>query len=204
MYMCGRLRTASRPSRTLMLSAEYSPPAGAPLAGPRGSAGRFSRAVSNHPPRNSGGLRRRWSRREDAAKIGLKYHARSRSVKAIGRLQRGGIQAVLRCVRTLYPAFADGVENRRRSLWSSTRRGCDQVRVGGREDHLSLQLAEVPHEIGVALRIQLAGDVIEQEQRRAAVHAAQVLDLADLERQHGGASLTLAGEEARRPLPERQ
>src|SRR5438552_6703256 len=33
MYMCGRLRTASRPSRTLMLSAEYSPLAAAPVAG---------------------------------------------------------------------------------------------------------------------------------------------------------------------------
>src|ERR1043166_637045 len=28
MYMCGRFRTASRPSSTLMLSAEYSPAAG--------------------------------------------------------------------------------------------------------------------------------------------------------------------------------
>src|SRR2546428_6696544 len=99
----------------------------------------------------------------------------------------------------LYLLSAGGGKSRGLSLWSSTRRGCDQVRVGGREDHLSLQLAEVPHEIGVALRIQLAGDVIEQEQRRAAVHAAQVLDLADLERQHGGASLTLPGEEAPRP-----
>src|SRR6267143_6273667 len=71
MYMCGRLRTASRPSRTLMLSAEYSPPADAPLAGPRGSAVRFSRAVSNHPPRNSGGLGRRWNGRVDAARVGL-------------------------------------------------------------------------------------------------------------------------------------
>src|SRR6266853_4236714 len=71
MYMCGRLRTASRPSRTLMLSAEYSPAAGAPLAGPRDSAVRFSRAVSNHPPRNSGGLGRAGEKREDAARVGL-------------------------------------------------------------------------------------------------------------------------------------
>src|SRR3954465_16759 len=44
MYMCGRLRTASRPSRTLMLSAEYSPAADAP------DGGRFSCAVSKITP----------------------------------------------------------------------------------------------------------------------------------------------------------
>ena len=42
-----------------------------PLAGPRASAVRFSRAVSNHPPRNSGALRATWTGREDAARVGL-------------------------------------------------------------------------------------------------------------------------------------
>src|SRR5207302_149259 len=61
----------SRPSRTLMLSAEYSPAAGAPLAGPRGSAVRFSRAVSNHPPRNSGVVNALEMSREEPARVGL-------------------------------------------------------------------------------------------------------------------------------------
>src|SRR5438105_2899320 len=47
MYMCGRLRTASSPSRTLMLSAEYSPGAGT------GDGARFSCAVSKISPLGS-------------------------------------------------------------------------------------------------------------------------------------------------------
>src|ERR1700730_12043387 len=127
MYMCGRLRTASRPSRTLMLSAEYSALAAAPVAGS------FSCAVSK-------------------IHLGsgcLKYHAKSVGIKAkrLGYLPEKA--AVLRRIRGLYPARRNAVEEG--VLGSAFR---DQVRVRGGQDHLPRERPQVGHQEGVALRIQ--------------------------------------------------
>src|SRR3954451_20773741 len=80
MYMCGRLRTASRPSSTLMLSAEYSPGTGTELPLPPCSAGRLSGAVSNVHLGNHTARRKR--RAEGARKDRVEYHAKFARVKA--------------------------------------------------------------------------------------------------------------------------
>src|SRR5438270_12607076 len=93
MYMCGRLRTASRPSRTLMLSAEYSPLAAAPWAGC------LSCEISKITPR-----------------IGCpKYHARSPGSKAKRRLHL----SEKRLVFDRDPARRDAMEER--VFWCSFR-----------------------------------------------------------------------------------
>src|SRR5205085_4025349 len=76
--------------------------------------------------------------------------------------------------------------------------------IGGRQHDLPGELREVRHEVGVALRIQLTGDVVEEQQWSAALHTAEVLDLADLERQHDGPRLSLAGEQPRWTIAQRQ
>src|SRR3954467_8431733 len=91
MYMCGRLRTASRPSRTLMLSAEYSPGAAAPWAGC------LSCEISKISPR-----------------IGCrKYHARSPGSKAKRRLYPSENTLLF----SLDPTFGDALEE---SVFSGT------------------------------------------------------------------------------------
>src|SRR5205814_4777554 len=55
----------------------------------------------------------------------------------------------------------------------------------------------------VPLRVELAGDVVEQQEGRPALRAAEVLDLADLERQHHRPRLPLARVQPRGPFAER-
>src|SRR5438105_755207 len=167
MYMCGRLRTASRPSRTLMLSAEYSPLAAAPVAGC------LSCEISKITPR-----------------IGCrKYHARSPGSKAKRRLYL----SENRLFFGRDPACGDALEER---VFCRTFR--DQIAVGRGEHDLAGKLRQIRHEKCVSLRIELARDVVEQEQRRAALLFPQVFDLADPEGEHHRARLALAGVEAGR------
>src|SRR5438270_2578346 len=164
MYMCGRMRTASSPSSTLMLSAEYSPPAAS-------ETGRFSCEISNaHLSIGSS-----------------KYHAKSVAVKANGRVYLPENRLDSGRIGGRDPALGNAVESR---LCSGA--FGEQPRVGGGEHHLPPQLREVRHEEGVALRIELARDIVEKEQGGPPLLAAQVLDFADLERQHGRARLALA------------
>src|SRR5438270_5018217 len=167
MYICGRLRTASRPSRTLMLSAEYSPLAAAPVAGC------LSCEISKITPR-----------------IGCrKYHARSPGSKAKRRLYL----SENRLFFGRDPACGNALEER---VFCRTFR--DQIAVGRGEHDLAGKLPQIRHQECVSLRIELARDVVEQQQRRAALLLAQVFDLADPEREHERARLALAGIESRR------
>src|SRR5438270_13730373 len=127
MYMCGRLRTASSPSRTLMLSAEYSALAGC--------------AVSKIHLENGCS----------------KYHARSPG----SNVKRPLYLSENRLFFRLDPACENALEQ---GLFSCT--FFNQLRVGGGQHHLSFELAEIRHEKGVPLRIELARDVVEEEQRR--------------------------------------
>ncbi len=79
-----------------------------------------------------------------------------------------------------------------------------QPRVGGGQHDLTFERREVLHQVRVALGIELARHVVQQEERRPALRPAQVLDLADLERQHHGARLALARVEARGALADEE
>src|SRR6266550_498025 len=79
MYMCGRLRTASSPSRTLMLSAEYSPAAGTE------EGARFSCAVSKISPLGSA----------------QNYHPKRAGSKAKRRSDHSGNRAFSGAIRPL-------------------------------------------------------------------------------------------------------
>ena len=56
------------------------------------------------------------------------------------------------------------------------------------------QLGDAPHEMAAPGRIQLAEDVVEQEQRRPAVEIGQQVQLGQLERQDRGPLLAARGE----------
>src|SRR4051812_23221649 len=194
MYMCGRLRTASRPSSTLMLSAEYSPGTGAELPLPPCSGGRLSCAVSNV---HLGTRARQERRAESARKDRVEYHAKFARVKANRDAQVLKItpKSGRRHVRD--PTFRNLVENR---LCGRPR---DELRVGRREDHLASERPQVRHEERVPVRVELARDVIEEEERSAPLHAPQALDLRDLESQDRRARLPLAREGTCRLIAER-
>ena len=54
------------------------------------------------------------------------------------------------------------------------------------------KVGEVAQEVAVLLRVELGGDVVEQQQRRPPQLVPEVLDLGDLEGEHQGPLLPLA------------
>src|ERR1700682_4738660 len=138
MYMCGRLRTASRPSRTLMLSALYSAPgASVPeLFCCVGSNVHLSWRKRWFPPPIRGLFRMPQGR--------MKYHAKSAAVKAIRLGQHSEKTLDFRVFDGLDQALQNGVKS-----GVAGGRG-DQLRVGRGEHHLRSELGQVLHEEGVA------------------------------------------------------
>src|SRR5512133_2373646 len=155
MYMFGRLRTASRPSSTLIASVPYSS-APFPFVGRRV----FS-AVSRGVPRSFS---------ERLSRVG----------EPPGCSRRRGAKQPLRPQRT--HRNHSGKKARNGPIFDpeegrvGARRGVEQAPVGGRQDRLRLEPAQVPEEIAVLRRIELGGDVVEEEERRAAEGRAEGLD----------------------------
>src|SRR5512138_96030 len=183
MYMCGRLRTASRPSSTLIASVPYSS-APFPLAGRRV----FS-AVSRGFPRSFS---------ERFRRVGEPWGC-SRRMRPKQPLRRGTTYGNnSRKKRRNGPVFhlhEGRVRPRRRLEEPPIRRG---------EDRLRVERAQVREEIAVLLGVELGRDVVEQEERRPAERRPEVLDLGDLERKHHRALLPLAPEGARALPVERE
>src|SRR5512138_2551297 len=144
MYMCGRLRTASRPSSTLIASVPYSS-APFPLAGRRV----FS-AVSRGFPRSFSERFRRvgepW---------GCSRRMRPKQPLPLGTTHRNHSRKKGRN----RPIF-DPQEGRVRP-----RRRLEKSPIGRGEDRLRLERAQVREEIAVLRGIELGGDVVEQEER---------------------------------------
>src|SRR3954464_8040612 len=161
MYMCGGLRTASRPSSTLMLSAEYSSGTGTEFPLPPCSGGRLSCAVSNVHLGN----RARQKGAEGARKDRVEYHAKFARVKANRDAQVLKITPKSGRQNVRDPTFRNLVENR---LCGRPR---DELRVGRREDHLASERSQVRHQERVPVRVELARDVIEEEERSASLRA---------------------------------
>src|SRR5512138_925587 len=78
-----------------------------------------------------------------------------------------------------------------------TGRGRHQPAVGGGEEGLRRERPEVAEQVPVLLRIELRGDVVEEQERRPPERRPEVLDLGDLEREHHRALLALAPVEPR-------
>ena len=70
----------------------------------------------------------------------------------------------------------------------------DVIAVGGGDEDLAFGPGEKVEEEAVAGAVELAGDVVEQEQGAEAAHVLKEPDLGDLERQHEGSLLSLARE----------
>src|SRR6202140_2277553 len=110
-----------------------------------------------------------------------------------------------RCVGGLDAAARDGEETRRRVAFIRKLGACgglDEVRVGRGQDHLPAQLPKVAHEEAVPLWIELAGDVVEQQEGSLALRTAPVLDFADLEGEDQRPALPLARVESGGPRPD--
>lgn len=78
--------------------------------------------------------------------------------------------------------------------------GGDESGVGGGEDALETGVTQVVHEEAVAGWVELAGDIVEEEEGRGADAGAQVFELGDFEGEDDGALLALGAEGACRAL----
>jgi hypothetical protein len=67
------------------------------------------------------------------------------------------------------------------------------TRMRGRDEALAGQSCEVIEQVLVALRVELARDVVEEQDRRVAVRAGQDRELRGLPGQHDRAQLALGG-----------
>ncbi|EAU63734.1 collagen, type xiii, alpha 1 [Stigmatella aurantiaca DW4/3-1] len=83
------------------------------------------------------------------------------------------------------------------------RRRPDQRGIRGGEEHLGAARGQVAHQVRVALRIQLARHIVEQQQGQEAQRGVEVFDLGDLPAQHQRALLSLAGVGTRAAAPQR-
>ena len=95
------------------------------------------------------------------------------------------------------PATIDGAVRRRRgpptSGRSSTQRRIEVVEGRRRDERLG-QLRDPPDEVRPPVRVELAEDVVEQEEGRAAVELGQQVELGQLEREDRRALLAARGE----------
>src|SRR6266542_3361512 len=181
MYMFGRLRTASRPSSTLIASVPYS---SAPFCG----RAVFS-AVSREFPRSSRRVR---------ACVGSLWFLAGAPAGFNARVRRRNPRNHSRNEGRDHPFF-DPEE-----AAPGPRCRLEQPAVGGGEEPLCRQGAEVGEEEAVLRRIELGRDVVEQEEGRTAERRPEVLDLRDLEGEHERALLALAPVEPRAAAAERE
>ena len=85
------------------------------------------------------------------------------------------------------------------TAWATARRRRVEV-VERRRRHEGLgQLGDAAHEVRPAIRVELAEDVIEQQQRRPAVELGQQVELGELEGEDRGALLAARGEPGQVP-----
>src|ERR1700687_5865650 len=77
-------------------------------------------------------------------------------------------------------------------LWSGGVR--NQTSSSSGQEHLSSAPGQVFHQVRIPFRIQLARDVIQEQQRQKPDRLVQILDLGDLPSQHQSALLSLGSE----------
>src|ERR1051325_3759776 len=78
----------------------------------------------------------------------------------------------------------------------------DVLRMGGRDHALTGHSTNEIKQVSITCGIELAGDVIQHQNRRFPQHGFEMPELGNLEREHERAQLTLRAMQARRALPE--